>query len=457
MTETMTYTSAQHVSAVAALAETATALRDHALPQSLQDRMSVLLQDLFAVTIAGARTGELRELTRHWGAEAGETLSLGGTARTNVETAAVLDAIASCVLELDEGNKYAAGHPAAHVVPAAIAAARLSPVPVSGQTFLTAVVAGYEVASRFGYALTRNDRWHTHGHWGAAGAATAAAMVWNADVDVVAAAIDGSSALIHVAPWALVLEGNFARNLWIAGAVRAGLDAARLAAAGLVHNSGAIEHTLGDIVGSLNLDRLTEDLGQRWLTLEGYAKQHASCSYTHAAIDTVQSLRAHASWTADDVEHVHVQTHSLAEPLFGRTPLTRLAAMFSLPFVVAAAFVADSIDADTLDPAGVTFEIAEQFSKRITVATSAQLDALLPQRRVAQVEIELRGGERMAASTPNPVGDVDHFPMNRNAIRAKSVRLIGEADTSAITEIVDELPASVDVAKLIDRLGHRGH
>ncbi|MDI9915660.1 MmgE/PrpD family protein [Rhodococcus sp. IEGM 1379] len=451
------YTSAQHVSAVNALAETATALRGHALPRSLEDRVSVLLQDLFAVTVAGARTGELRELTRNWVAEAGETAPLGSAIRTNVETATVLDAIASCALELDEGNKYAAGHPAAHVVPAAIAAVRLSKVPVSGRTFLTAVVAGYEVASRFGYALTRNDRWHTHGHWGATGAAAAAAMVWNADVDVVAAAIDGSSALIHVAPWALVLDGNFARNLWIAGAVRAGLDAARLAAAGLVHNSGAIEHTLGDIVGSLDLDRLTEDLGRRWLTLEGYAKQHASCSYTHAAIDTVQSLRAHASWTAEDVEHVHVQTHSLAEPLFGRRPSTRLGAMFSLPFVVAASFVADSIDADTLDPAGGTFEIAEQFSKRVTVATSIQLDALLPQRRVAQVQVELRNGEHVAASTPNPVGDVDHFPMDRNAIRAKSVRLIGEADASVITEIVDKLAASEDVASLIGALRSLGN
>lgn len=444
-----TFRSAKHISAVQALAAMATRLRDQPLPAALTTRASVLLLDLFGVTVAGARTRELRELAGRWVAEEGVTAPMGSPISTTVESAAVLDALASCCLELDEGNKYAAGHPAAHVVPAAVAAARLAKSPVSGQTFLTAVIAGYEVAARFGYALTRDHRWHTHGHWGATGAATAVAMIWNADVEGVAAAIDASSALVHVAPWALVLDGNFARNLWIAGAVRAGLDAARLSAAGLVGNTGAIEHTLGDIVGSLDLDRLTDALGERWLTVAGYAKQHASCSYTHAAVDTVQSLRADATWTSDDVETVHVRTHSLAEPLFGRHPSTRLAAMFSLPFVVSAALIADSIDGETLDPDSVTFAAAEAFSDRVSVEVSPELDALLPHRRAAEVRIELTNGEHVTAASPNPIGDVDHFPMNRHAIQQKIARLIGAADAAAIAAAVDRLPVCADVTELL--------
>ena len=35
--------------------------------------------------------------------------------RTTAETSAYLSAVGACALELDEGNKYAAGHAAAHV------------------------------------------------------------------------------------------------------------------------------------------------------------------------------------------------------------------------------------------------------------------------------------------------------------------------------------------------------
>ncbi|OZD11176.1 hypothetical protein CH253_05655 [Rhodococcus sp. 06-156-3C] len=427
-------------------------LRDGGLPPALADRGRTILLDLLGVTVAGARTSEMKALTSAWHTDAGRTIPLGSTNATTVESAAELDAIASCCLELDEGNKYAAGHPAAHVVPAAIAAARLSPAAVDGQAFLAAVLAGYEVAARFGYALTRDPRWHTHGHWGATGAAAAAASIRGADTNRVAAAIDASSALVHVAPWAVVLDGNFARNLWMAGAVRAGLDASRLASAGLVHNSGAVAHTLGDIVGTLDLDRLTEGLGDRWLTLEGYAKQHASCSYTHAAVDAVQSLRSTASWTADDVESVRVRTHSLAEPLFKRHPNTRLGAMFSLPFVVAAAFVSDAIDSGALDPDGRTFREAERFSARVSVNSADELDVLLPRRRAAEVTVVLRSGDVVSASTPNPVGDVDHFPMDYDAVHGKIARLIGSTDADRLAALVDRLPATDDIAALLSTI-----
>ncbi|SNT50956.1 2-methylcitrate dehydratase PrpD [Rhodococcoides kyotonense] len=424
-------------------------LRDEFMPSTLADRAGIILLDLFGVTVAGARTSEMQSLHSRWFVEPGPFTPLGTTLGTTAITAAELDAIASCCLELDEGNKYAAGHPAAHVVPAAVAAARMSPTPVDGRAFLAAVVAGYEVAARFGHALARDPRWHTHGHWGATGAAAAAASIWGADSEGVAAAIDSSSALIQVAPWEVVLDGNFSRNLWIAGAVRAGLDAARLSTAGLVHNRGAISHSLGDIVGTLDLDRLTDGLGDRWLLLQGYSKQHASCSYTHAAVDSVQNLRTGAHWEPDDIELVGVRTHSLATPLFRRHPSTRLGAMFSLPFVVAAAFVADAIDVDALDPNGPVFAAAEEFSTRVTVDAAPELDALLPRLRAAEVTVTFRNGDTVAATTSNPIGDVDHFPFDHADIYRKIARLVGDDVAGTLAGIVDQLPESDDVARLL--------
>ncbi|WP_285184460.1 MmgE/PrpD family protein [Rhodococcus sp. MEB041] len=415
-----------------------------------ESRIRTVLLDLLGVTLAGARTPELTALLTRWRAEPGTTATVGRGAHTGVETAAYLDAIASCCLELDEGNKYAAGHPAAHVLPAAVAAARLSAQPVSGDRFVAAVVAGYEVATRFGAALTRDPKWHTHGHWGATGAAAAAAVVWDLDAERTAAAIDASTALVHVAPWAVVLAGNFGRNLWIGGAVRAGLDAARLSSAGLVHNSGAAATTLGDIVGTLDADRLAPAPDGTFALDQGYAKRHASCSYTHAAVDIVHALRTNLD-TAD-IASVRVRTHALAEPLFGRHPSTRLGAMFSLPFVVSAAVVAGSIDVETLTPGSATFRAAEEFSARVDVESSPALTALLPDRRAAEVDIVLVSGETVSAGSPDPVGDVDHFPLDHAQILEKIERLVGAEDAGRIDRVVTDVLHSSDVVRTLTAL-----
>jgi 2-methylcitrate dehydratase PrpD len=442
----VSFRQAEQMRATSELAGMAVSLRDRDLPAVLRERAGLLLHDLFSVTLAGARTPELGRLARTFPGAPGPVRPIGSALSTTPETASFLDSVASCCLELDEGNKYAAGHPAAHVVFAAMAATRLSDGPVDGRQFVAAVVAGYEVAARFGRALDRDPGWHTHGHWGATGAATAAALVLGADARQVAAAIDASTSLIHVTPWPVVLEGGFVRNLWIAGANRAGLDAARLALAGLATDTGAAQHSLGHIVGRLDPERLTQGLGDEWLVLKGYLKRHASCAYTHAVVDAIQELRRDAAWDADDLSVIEVRTHHLVEPLLGTDAESRLGAMFSLPFVAAMACVAGAVDPDSMDPAGKHFGRARELSRRVRVEIDPHLDALLPHRRAAEVTLRLRDGSTLGVGVPNPVGDIDHLPLGPGEVIDKAARLVGDQDAKTILEVVGSLAASDDVA-----------
>jgi 2-methylcitrate dehydratase PrpD len=382
---------------------------------------------LFGAVVAGMRTPEMRRLVESWQAADGGCPVVGTAVLTTPDQSAYLQAIAACVLELDEGNKYAAGHPAAHVVFAALAAASSAPGEISGRQLLSAVVAGYEVAARFGRATRRHPAWHPHGNWGATGAATAAALLTGCDARQVAAAIDASTGLMHVTPWSTVLAGSFTRNLWMAGANQAGLRAARLARAGLVTNTGQAQHSLGEIVGSLDAASLTDQLGSTWLTSAGYLKRHASCSYTHAAVDIVQALAAAGQWQPASVHRVHVRIHSLAEPLLGRHPTSRLAAMFSLPFVVANAVVNGRIDPATMEPGRAAFRAAEDFSDRVEVEISRELDDELPDRRCTEVVLELDDGSTLGLGQPNPIGDADYFPLEADEVRSKLAGLIGDA------------------------------
>lgn len=438
MDASQSFLSAEHAqSAVSALAEMAVALRRTGPEPALTDRARLLLTDLVGVTVAGLRTREitaLRETATSTHRDIGDDL--------------LVSAIAACMLELDEGNKYATGHPAAHVVFAALASCGPE---TTGDELVTAIIAGYEIAARFGYATRRDPCWHTHGHWGATGAAAAATLLRGGDASQVAAAIDAVGGLLQVTPWSTVLTGDFTRNLWIARANSAGLDAARLAMAGLVENQGSVHHSLGEIVGELHPAFLTEDLGRRWLVHEGYLKLHSCCSYTHAAVDLALALRERWEDPADIAE-VHVAIHSLAAPLFQRHPHNRLSAMFSLPFVVSTAVVSGRVTPDVMDPASPAFASAEAFSGRVTVDARSDLDAELPHRRIAEVELISVDGTVVSAAQSNPIGDTAHLPLDTDAVLEKLGGLIGPTDAQLVRRVIDQLPGATPACATLEQL-----
>ncbi|WP_341395515.1 MmgE/PrpD family protein [Arthrobacter sp. G119Y2] len=451
---------AEVAAAVEELAAFATGLEYEDIPEAARERLNLMLTDLWGVSTAGGRTPEMQALTAAWAAGPGASPVLGTDLNTSAETAAFLNAVAACELELDEGNKHAKGHPAVHVVFAAMAAAQLAPRAVSGTEFLTAVAAGYEVAARFGRALNRNSDWHTHGHWGATGAACAAALIRRLPAEQVAAAIDAGAGLAQAAPWAMVLDGQFTRNLWAAGANLAGLNAARLAAAGLAGNDGAAAATLGTLVGSLNPAELTRGLGRDWLLTQGYAKLHSSCSYTHGAVDLALQLRPQQLDPAALTE-VQVVTHSLAAPLFSGTPRNRLAAMFSFPFVVANALLQGEISPATMNPDHPNFDAARALSTKVTVTASPDYDRLLPDQRRTRVELHYTDGTVAAAEAANPRGDVDHFPLDRDSIRSKVAGLLGPEPAERLDRLVRSLEGQKNAAAVLNNLhaliGMEGH
>lgn len=421
------------------------------LPAAVRARIPVVLTDLVGVTLAGMRTPELQALVAAWPLPPGPHPLPGTGHRTTPETAALLAATAACSQELDEGNKHAAGHPAAHVVFAAIAAAQQARGPVDGPRFLAAVAGGYEVAARFGRAVRRGPDWHPHGHWGVTGAAYAAATLLGATPAQVEAAVDAATGLMTVAPWDTVLAGDPTRNLWMGQANLAGLSAAHLARAGLVVNRGGAAAALA-LVGELDPDLLVAELGTRWLAAEGYLKQHAACSFTHAAIDLVLSLREAGQWSPDDVASVRVGIHSLAAPLLRRRPETRLAAMFSLPFAVASAAVNGAVTPATMEPGTAEFAAADAFTERVSVDLLDELDAHLPGRRVCEVTVELADGSAISLAQPDPIGDTAHFPFDDAALVAKLDGLLATGDGDRLLAAVRRLPEEADVVAALTAL-----
>jgi 2-methylcitrate dehydratase PrpD len=420
-----------------------------ALDTTTADRARDVIVDTLGVTLAGARTPELTALRGAVAGDAGPSRPLGTDLRLSPSTAAWLDGTAACCLELDEGNKHARGHPAAHVLPALMAVTPLGSA--DGATWLSAFVAGHEVATRFAAATHLRGGVHPHGNASTAGAAAAVARLMGLDAGAIAAAIDAATALPLATDFAAALDGSFVRNTWIGQANVSGIAAARLAAAGLATVDGRAAGTLGRLLGDLDVPRLVDDLGTSFAVTTGYFKRHASCSYTHPPADAMLDIRAGGVRPADVVA-VEVRTHHLAAALNSRETPTRLAAMFSIPYVVAATLVHGRFDTTA---SGATARVDPEIHRLMaatTVTHDADLDARLPQERPARVTVRLVDGRTRTVEVPNPIGDADHHPLGRADLIDKLDALLEPGEARGIGELVDGLPTATDAAAALAHL-----
>ena len=166
---------------VTALGSWVSGLRWSDVPEPVAERLGTVLFDVLAANAVGARTEGQRALRAAWPAPPGHSPVVGGAVLTDPVTAAWLNGPATVCLELDEGNKYAKGHPAAHVFPAVVALAAQLDVP--GPDLAASLLAGYEVAARFGRATSLRRGAHPHGNWGVAGAAAGCARLLGLDAE----------------------------------------------------------------------------------------------------------------------------------------------------------------------------------------------------------------------------------------------------------------------------------
>jgi len=309
------------------------------------------------------------------------------------------------------------------------------------------------VAARLGRATRLGPGVHPHGHYGATGAAAAAARLLGLDAGGIAAAIDAVAGLALAPPFESALAGSFVRNTWLGVAGTHGLLAAQLAAAGLATVDGTAASSLGGILGSLDVGPLTEQLGERYDVTHGYLKRHAACSFVHPAVDAVLDLMAgEPGLDHRRIRGVEVQTHALAAPLARTDPPTRLAAMFSIPHTVAAALVRGSLDPEATGPAVRADPEVRRLAAATTVVHRADFDDRAPAERPARITLRLVDGSERSHEVPNPVGDADYQPLGRDGVLAKLRALLGAADAERIEQVLGRLAGAPSVRPLLAEL-----
>jgi 2-methylcitrate dehydratase PrpD len=404
------------------------------LDDATRDRFAMLVHDTLAVTMAGAWLPEHRALIGAWPASRGPATAFGGGLGPT-DRAAWLNGTASVALEMDCASRVTRGHAAAQSFFGVLAAGEERSA--AAAEVLSGLVVGHEVASRFGRASTLAPGLHPHGSWGTAGAAAGSARALGLPGPVIARAIDAAGGLALSPAFSVATQGHLVRNHWVGFTNSAGLVAARMASAAPNAPITAVAlDTYDQMLGELDVGLLAEDLsfpgessGAAFSTLAlhtDFVKRHAACGYSHAALDAIVLVRADPRWPTDPlgIQRIVVETTEPSASLAGVRVESRLAALFSLDYLVAAAAVHGETGPSASDEATRSDPTVLAVSDRVEVRVAPDIQARMPLDRGARVTVYLGDGACLRSEVPNAIWDPRHHPATWGDVRAKARRLL---------------------------------
>lgn len=400
----------------ATLADFVADLSTEDIPDPVVERAGLTIADTIGAIIAGSRDPAVRSFAgRCEETTAGNATVLGrGTVSTTPMLAAFCNGAAGTVLELDEGHRFAAGHPAIHVLPALLADAEVEYS--NGDDFLRAFVAGYEVAARVARAtLPLAEGYHPHGVWGAVGGAAAVASHRGLAAEQIRTAMAIAANYAQHTRFEAATEGATVRNSYAGMSNLASLVAVEQTVSGFTGLSSGISRHLSLAAGEdFDEDSLQAGLGDRWELHHGYFKIHAACRYTHPTLDAIERVRE--SVDPDAIESITVETYPAAARLTESQPRNALQAKFSIPFAVATALLTGETGPESFDDEAITPE-TRALSERVTVTTGSEFAERAPEKRGARVSIDL-GDSEIVETVEAPRGG-DHDPFTEAELREK--------------------------------------
>ena len=410
------------------------------LPEAVVTQARRCLIDLIG-TAAGGHTTEASRIARNHavrqfapGTGNGARLLFDGR-RVSPLGAALAGGLMIDSLDCHDGHVLVKGHVGVAVLPALLALVDSGCV-VDEREFITALVLGYEIATRAGIALhnTACD-YHSSGAWNSLGCAALAARLMKLGPGQTRHALGIAeyhgprSQIMRVVDHPSMLKDG---SGW--GAM-AGVSAAFLAADGF---TGAPALT----VEAPSVASIWVDLGERWRIHEQYFKAYPVCRWAQPAIEAALSLQHQYYFRAEAIDHIEVSTFHEGTRLSTRFPATTDEAQYSLPFPVAAILVRGQLGAAEVTGDALHDPEILRLAANMTLTEDAGYSARFPAERWAHVSIVLNDGSRFTSSPAIARGNPEN-PLSDSELREKYFRLaepvLGKNRAMLIIDWVDRL------------------
>jgi 2-methylcitrate dehydratase PrpD len=414
-------------------------LPDHAVRQAQR-----CLLDLIGTAAGGSTTDTSRlirnHVARHFGAGSGPgaRLLLDGR-RVSPLGAALAGGMIIDSLDCHDGHVLTKGHAGVAILPSLLALMDAEGG-VSDHEFLTALVLGYEIATRAGIAQhTTCCDYHSSGAWGATACAALGARWLGLSAEQTREAVGIAeyhgprSQIMRVVDHPTMVKDGAGWGAMV------GLSAAYLASDGFT-GAPALTWESDEVAA------IWSDLGTRWRILEQYFKAYPVCRWAQPAIEAALTLQREHELTVDAITRVEVVTFHEGTRLATRFPSSSDEAQYSLPFSVAAALTRGQVGAAEVSGAALRDPAILRLSESLILTEDDGYNAKFPAERWAHVVFHLPDGSTLR-SKPMEARGGETNPLSDDELRAKyrllAEPVLGPSRARRIEDCVARLPEDV--------------
>ncbi len=372
-----------------------------------------------------------------------ESTVWGHNFKVSAPNAALANGTAVHSFELDDLHKVAIVHPGSIAATPALAVAECIDG-CNGKEFLTAVVAGYEVAIRVGISVGTSHLqrgFHPAATNGTFGAGAAAGRIIRLDPDVMthALGIAGTQAAgLMAAQYSAMVKRVHAGK-----AAQSGVYAALLAQRGLTGITNILEADYGGYCKTMSdasdIDKLTAGLGEEFETARVGFKPYSAGGSTHTAHEAIKSIMETNTLTADIIEKITIRatTATYRHTSWEYKPEGVTAAQMNMQYVVAVTALEHDIFIDQFTEEKVKDPKIIELSRKVEVVPDSELDKLGPEFRHAVIaEIRTADGRTFSERTDTAKGS-DRKPMSSDEVLHKYQILAGKVlSKSRVAELL---------------------
>ena len=411
-------------------------------PTDVEDHVKARVLDTLAAITAGYRQDGV-EIAREYATthmsgdeKSRQATVLDGTGElVSIEGAALANGVAANALDIDDGHREVKGHPAAVVVPSALAAAEATDA--SQREFLDAVFVAYELAVRAGLAIhSVNGVYTGTGSWGALGAAAATARLLDFSAAQTTHALSVAEYHAPRTPIMRGVENPGMTKDGVGWGAYTGVVSAQLAKAGFT-GSGTVfdEATVSD------------SFRDQYHVTRGYFKPYPCCRWAQPGVEAILTLRSRHDIDPASVELIRVATFKEATQLRTRVPDTPEEAQYSYPYPVAAALSRGRFtQAEHKESARTDTEILG-LTDRVEFEVDAELDERFPEECLARITVDIQN-EAYESDITRSRG-ARTAPLSANDRRQKARRLVSptlpETAIAHVATTLDDERESIEV------------
>jgi 2-methylcitrate dehydratase PrpD len=405
--------------------------------------------DAVANSLAGRNSEPGHVLMDWWRAR-----GLSNTAPEPARLAFLMGALCH-ILETDDLHRESVVHPGCVVVPAAwaLAAARGA----GGRAFLTAVLHGFEAATRVGMAVgpAHYRIWHNTATCGPFGSAMAAASLLGLSDEAAVHAL-GNAGSQSAGLWQFLETGAMTKHLHAGHAAEAGVNAAELAAFGFTGPPQILEGEKGFFRAACpdaDPAAVLRNPDAPWQLVRTSIKPWPSCRHTHPTIDAAAELRRRLLADGiglDAIETIEVSTYAAAIDVCDRPVVqSDYEAKFSLQHTAAAALSFPEVDFAAFGAAAR--QSCASRAARVRIETVDPWASAYPVHWGGKVRIRLANGTELETKRTDAKGDPE-APLSREEMVEKATMLLRHGGIENPAPLIDAIlglaasPALPDLA-----------